>query len=72
MVTTSLKYSDALLISCRLTTSSALVLSVEEKALALDAVIEVDNGDLAKGNYVDASVNWLNRLSEKDSTITEY
>ena len=45
---------------------------MEEKALALDAVIEVDNGDMAKGNDVDASINWLNRLSEKDSTITEY
>lgn len=45
---------------------------MEEKAQALDAVIEVNNEDIAKGNDVDASVNWLNRLSEKDSTITEY
>ena len=45
---------------------------MEEKALALDAVIEINNGDIAKGNEVDASVNLLNRLFEKDLTITEY
>ena len=49
---------------------SALVLSLEDEAL--DAVLEIDDEDIAKENDVDAIIERLNRLFKKDSTITKY
>ena len=39
---------------------------------ALDAVIVIDDEDIAKENVVDAIIERLNRLFKKDSTITKY
>ena len=52
------------------TQRSALVLSLEDEAL--DAVLEIDNEDIAKENGVDAITERLNRLFKKDPTITKY
>ena len=52
------------------TQRSALALSLEDEAL--DAVLEIDNEDIAKENGVDAITERLNRLFKKDSTITKY
>ena len=49
---------------------SALVLSLEDEAL--DAVLEIDEADIAGENGVDAITTRLNRLFQKDSTITKY
>ena len=49
---------------------SALVLSLEDEAL--DAVLEIDDKDIAKENGVDAIIERLNRLFKKDYTITKY
>ena len=49
---------------------SALVLSLEDQSL--DAVLEIDNEDIAKETDVDAKIESLNRLSKKDSKITKY
>ena len=52
------------------TQCSALALSLEDEAL--DAVLEIDNEDIAKENGVDAITERLNRLFKKDPTITKY
>ena len=52
------------------TQRSALALSLEDEAL--DAVLEIDNEDIAKENGVDAITERLNRLFKKDPTITKY
>ena len=49
---------------------SALVLSLEDEAL--DAVLEIDDEEIAKEDGVDAIIERLNRLFKKDSTITKY
>ena len=49
---------------------SALVLYLEDKAL--DAVAEIDDEDIAEGNGVDAVIEHLNRIFQKDSMITKY
>ena len=49
---------------------SALVLSLEDQSL--DAVLEIDNEDIAKETDVDAKIESLNRLSKKDSKITKH
>ena len=49
---------------------SALVLSLEDEAL--DAVLEIDDKDIAKENGVDAIIERLNRSFKKGSTITKY
>ena len=49
---------------------SALVLSLEDEAL--DALLGIDDEDIAKENGVDAIIERLNRLFNKDSTITKY
>ena len=49
---------------------SALVLSLEDKVL--DALVEIDDEDIAKENGVDTILERLNRLFKKDSTITKY
>ena len=38
---------------------------------ALDAVLEIDNEDIAKENGVDAIIEHLNRFLKKGSTITK-
>ena len=48
----------------------ALVLSLEDEAL--DAVLEINDEDIAKENGVDAIIEHLNRLFKKDYTITKY
>ena len=50
--------------------SSALVLSLEDKVP--DTVLEIDDEDIAKENGVNAIIERLNRLFNKDSTITKY
>ena len=50
--------------------SSALVLSLEDEVP--DTVLEIDDEDIAKENGVDAIIERLNRLFNKDSTITKY
>ena len=52
------------------TQRSALAVSLEDEAL--DAVLEIDNEDIAKENGVDAITERLNRLFKKDPTITKY
>ena len=49
---------------------SALVLHLEDEAS--DAVLEIDDAEIAKDDGVDAIINRLNRLFKKDSTITKY
>ena len=49
---------------------SALVLPLEDEAS--DAVLEIDDAEIAKDDGVDAIINRLNRLFKKDSTITKY
>ena len=49
---------------------SAIVLSLEDEAL--DAVLEIDEAEIAGENGVDAIINRLNCLLKKDSTITKY
>ena len=50
---------------------SALVFFLEDEAL--DAVLEIDEAEIAGENGVDAIKNRLNRLfNKKDSTITKY
>ena len=49
---------------------SALVLPLEDEAS--DAVLEIDDTEIAKDDGVDAIINRLNRLFKKDSTITKY
>ena len=49
---------------------SALVLSLEDESL--DAVLEIDDKDIAKENGMDAIIERLNRSFKKDSTITKY
>ena len=39
---------------------------------ASDAVLEIDDAEIAKDDGVDAIINRLNRLFKKDSTITKY
>ena len=51
------------------TQRSALALSLEDEAL--DAVLEIDNEDIAKENGVDAIIEHLNRFLKKGSTITK-
>ena len=46
------------------------MLSLEDKVL--DALVEIDDEDIAKENGVDAILERLNRLFKKDSTITKY
>ena len=49
---------------------SALVLPLEDEAS--DAVLEIDDAEIAKDDGVDTIINRLNRLFKKDSTITKY
>ena len=49
---------------------SALVLPLEDEAS--DAVLEIEDAEIAKDDGVDAIINRLNRLFKKDSTITKY
>ena len=49
---------------------SALVCSLEDAAL--DAVLEIDEAEIAWENGVDATINRLNLLFKKDSTVTKY
>ena len=45
-----------------------LVLSFEDEAL--DAVLEINDVEIAKDDDLDAIINRLNKLFKKDSTIT--
>ena len=45
------------------------MLSLEDEAL--EAVLEIDNEDIAKGNGVDAIIECLNRLFKKESPNTK-
>lgn len=45
-----------------------LVLSLEDEAL--DAVLEINDVEIAKDDDLDAIINRLNKLFKKDSTIT--
>ena len=49
---------------------SALVLSLEDGAL--DAVLEIDEAEIAAENSVCTIITRLNRLFKKNSTITKY
>ena len=49
---------------------STLVLSFEDEAL--DAVLGMNEADIAGENGVDAVITRLNRLFKKDSTVTKY
>ena len=49
---------------------SALVLSLEDEAL--DAVLEIDEVEIAGENGVDGITNRVNRLFKRGSTITKY
>ena len=49
---------------------SALVLSLENEAL--DAVLEIDDAEIAKDDGAYAIINRRNKLFKKDSTITKY
>ena len=49
---------------------SALVLSLEDEAL--DAVLEIDEVEIAGENGVDSITNRVNRLFKRGSTITKY
>ena len=46
------------------------MLSLEDEAL--DAVLEIDESDISKENGIDFIMEPLNRLFEKDSTLTKY
>ena len=46
------------------------MLSLEDKAL--DAVLEIDDEDIAKENDKDAIIERLNRLFKKDYMINKY
>ena len=48
---------------------SALVLPLEDEAS--DAVLEINDAEIAKDDGVDTIINRLNRLFKKDSTITK-
>ena len=45
-----------------------LVLSLEDEAL--NAVLEINDAEIAKDDDLDAIINRLNKLFKKDSTIT--
>ena len=49
---------------------STLVLSLENEAL--DAVLEIDDAEIAKDDGAYAIINRRNKLFKKDSTITKY
>ena len=49
---------------------SALLLSLEDEAL--DAVLDIDDAQIAKDDGAYAVINGLNKLFKKDSTITKY
>ena len=49
---------------------SALVLSLENEAL--DAVLEIDDAEIAKDDGAYAIINRRNKLFKKDSIITKY
>ena len=45
-----------------------LVLSLEDEAL--NAVLEINDAEIAKDDDLDATINHVNKLFKKDSTIT--